>query len=148
MTDDIQFLAGRARVRVSAAQTADAFALIEMNQPAGDMPPLHVHHDHDETFYVLEGEITLYVGEETYLLRPGDCAFAPRGIPHTLRNGEGGSRSLVASTPARFEAFVRAVGAAGMPSPDELGRIAAEHGIEVLGPPGMLPSDLAARKAA
>jgi quercetin dioxygenase-like cupin family protein len=142
MTDDIQFLASRARVHVSAAQTDDAFTLIEMVAPAGDQTPLHVHRDSDEAFYVLEGEITLWVGEETYVLGPGDSAFAPRGVPHTLRHGDPGARSLVASTPASFEAFVRAVGAAGMPSPDELGRIAAEHGIEILGPPGMLPSEL------
>ena len=146
MTDDIQFLAGRARVHVSAEQTADTFALLEVFHPAGDQPPLHVHHDSDETFYVLEGEMTLWVGDQTRVLRPGDSAFAPRGIPHTLRPGADGTRSLVASTPAGFEAFVRAVGAAD-PGPEELTRMAAEHGIEILGPPGMLPSDLAAADA-
>jgi quercetin dioxygenase-like cupin family protein len=146
MSDDIQFLANRARVHVSAARTADTFTLIEVFAPAGDQPPLHVHHDSDEAFYVLEGEMTLWVGDETYVLGPGDSAFAPRGIPHTLRTGADGARSLVASTPARFEAFVRAVGAAN-PGPEELTRIADEHGIEILGPPGMLPSDLAAARA-
>ena len=55
------------------------------------------------------------------------------------------------STPAGFEAFVRAVGSpepgAPLPDPAELARIAAEHGIEILGPPGMLPGELEARAA-
>jgi quercetin dioxygenase-like cupin family protein len=148
MTDDIQFLASRVRIHVSGAQTGGTFALLEETAPGGDQPPLHVHRNEDETFYVLEGEVTMWVGERTYVLGPGDCAFAPRGIPHTLRAGEGGARKLVASTPSSFEDFVRAVSAARMPSPEELTRIAAEHDIEILGPPGMLPSDLAARKAA
>jgi quercetin dioxygenase-like cupin family protein len=148
MTDDIQFLASRVRIHVSGARTDGGFALIEETAPAGDQPPLHVHRNEDETFYVLEGEVTLWVGEKTYVLRPGDCAFAPRGVPHTLRAGEGGARKLVASTPASFESFVRAVSAAGMPSPQELTRIAADHEIDILGPPGMLPSDLTAEEAA
>jgi quercetin dioxygenase-like cupin family protein len=144
MTDDLQFLDARARVHVSGARTNDAFALLEIDHTAGDQPPLHVHHTSDETFYVLEGELTLWVGDETHVLRAGESMLAPRGIPHTLLPGENGSRSLVASTPATFEAFVRAVDAAGMPGPEELTRIAAEHDIEILGPPGMLPSQLAA----
>ncbi len=143
MTDDIQFLASRARIHVSGVQTGGAFTLIEVTAPAGDQPPLHVHRDSDEAFYVLEGELTLWIGDEVHVLRAGDSVIAPRGVPHTLRNGDGGARSLVASTPASFESFVRAVGGTA-PSPEELTRIAADHGIEILGPPGMLPSDLAA----
>jgi quercetin dioxygenase-like cupin family protein len=147
MTDELQFLASRVRISVGGAETDGAFALIEEVAPAGDQPPLHVHHDCDEAFYVIEGEVTLWIGDETHVLRPGDAMFAPRGIPHTLRAGPEGARKLVASTPASFEDFVRAVAAVGMPSPDELTRIAAEHGIEILGPPGMLPSELTDRVA-
>jgi hypothetical protein len=56
----------------------------------------------------------------------------------------------VTSTPAGFEGFVRAVGAPApgpLPTPDELARTAAQHGIEILGPPGMLPAELKARAA-
>jgi quercetin dioxygenase-like cupin family protein len=147
MTDELQFLASRVRIPIAGAQTYGAFALIEEVAPAGDQPPLHVHHSCDEAFYVLEGEVTVWVGDEVHVLGPGDAIFAPRGIPHTLRAGPAGSRKLVASTPATFEAFVRAVAAGGMPSPDELTRIAAEHDIEILGPPGMLPADLRDRAA-
>jgi hypothetical protein len=83
------------------------------------------------------------------VLRAGDSVFAPRGIPHTLRV-DSDARWLVTSTPAGFEAFVRAVGTpdpASLPAPEEVARTAAQHGIEILGPPGMLPSELAARAA-
>jgi quercetin dioxygenase-like cupin family protein len=146
MTDDLQFLACRARVHVSGAETDGAFALLEMTAPAGDQPPLHVHRDDDEAFYVLTGEVTLWIGEETHVLRPGRSVLAPKGVPHTYRAGDGGVRMLVASVPASFEAFVRAVGEL-VPDPEQLGALASEHAIEILGPPGMLPSELAAARA-
>jgi quercetin dioxygenase-like cupin family protein len=148
---DIWFLHNRVRIHISAAQTDGSFALLESTGPAGDQTPLHVHHADDEGFYVLEGEITLWVGDNQHVLRAGESVLAPRGVPHTVRVGDRDARWLVTSTPAGFEAFVRAVGStepqAALPSPDELARVAAEHGIEILGPPGMLPAELAARAA-
>ncbi len=141
MTDELQFLANRVRIPISGDQTGGTFALLESTAPAGDRTPLHVHRDVDEGFYVLEGELTLWVGDETQVLRAGEGVLAPKGIPHTLRVGESGARWLVASAPADFEAFVRAV-AAATPDPEELTRIAAAHGIDILGPPGMLPTEL------
>jgi hypothetical protein len=84
-------------------------------------------------------------------VRAGDSILAPRGVPHTLRVGDRDARWLVTSTPAGFEAFVRAVGSTrpqtALPSPDELARVAAQHGIEILGPPGTLPAELRERAA-
>jgi glyoxylate utilization-related uncharacterized protein len=143
MTEEIQFLDNRARIHASSADTGD-FALIESIAPAGSQPPLHVHRDEGEGFYVLEGELTLWVGDDTRTLHAGEFVFAPAGVPHTLRTGERGARWLLVAG-GRFEAFVRTVGAiAGAPDPVELTRIAAKHGIDLLGPPGMLPTQLAA----
>ena len=148
---DIWFLRNRVHVHISAAQTDGAFAMLESTGPAGDHTPLHVHHADDEGFYVLEGELTLWVGDAMHVLRAGEGMLAPRGVPHTVRAGESGGRWLVASTPAGFEGFVRAVGSADpsapLPSPEELTRIASQHGIEILGPPGMLPAELQDRAA-
>ena len=148
---DLWFLHNRVRIHISGAETGGAFALLEASGPPGDQPPLHVHHHDDEGFYVLEGELTLWVGEAMRVLRAGEGMLAPRGVPHTVRAGESGGRWLVTSTPAGFEAFVRAVGSADpsapLPDPSELARVAAEHGIEILGPPGMLPGELEARAA-
>jgi hypothetical protein len=62
MTDDIHFLHNQVRIHISGAETAGAFALLEVSGPPGDQPPLHVHHHDDEGFYVLAGELTLWVG--------------------------------------------------------------------------------------
>jgi quercetin dioxygenase-like cupin family protein len=146
---DLWFLRNRVHIHISGLQTDGAFALLESTGPAGDHTPLHVHHLDDESFYVLDGQLTLWAGDEKHVLRAGDSVFAPRGIPHTLRV-DSDARWLVTSTPAGFEAFVRSVGTPDpgpLPSPDELARIAAQHGIEILGPPGMLPAELGARAA-
>jgi quercetin dioxygenase-like cupin family protein len=148
---DIRFLRNRVHIHISGLQTDGAFALLESTGPAGDETPLHVHHLEDEGFYVLEGELTLWVGDAVHVLRAGEGMLAPRGVPHTVRVGDSEARWLVTSTPAGFEAFVRAVGtpepATALPSPEELARVASVHGIEILGPPGMLPADLQARAA-
>jgi quercetin dioxygenase-like cupin family protein len=148
---DLWFLRNRVRIHISGLQTDRAFALLESTGPAGDHTPLHVHHLDDEGFYVLEGELTVWVGDEMHVLRAGESILAPRGVPHTVRVGDREARWLVTSTPAGFEAFVRAVGTSEpsttLRSPEELGRVAAEHRIEILGPPGMLPGELEARAA-
>jgi quercetin dioxygenase-like cupin family protein len=148
---DIWFLTNRVRVHISGAETGGAFALLETSGPPGDQPPLHVHHHDDEGFYVLDGELTLWVGDAVNVLRAGEGMLAPRGVPHTVRVGDSEARWLVTSSPAGFEGFVRAIGtparATAMPDPEELARVAAVYGIEILGPPGMLPGDLQARAA-
>jgi quercetin dioxygenase-like cupin family protein len=142
MTEEVQFLDNRARIHATSAGTGD-YALIESVAPAGSQPPLHVHRDEGEGFFVIEGELTLWVGDDTHVLGPGEFRFAPPGIPHTLRTGDDGARWLVIAG-GRFEAFVRTVAALGEPEPVELTRVAAKHGIDLLGPPGMLPAELAA----
>jgi quercetin dioxygenase-like cupin family protein len=148
---DLWFLRHRVRIHISGLETEGAFALLEETGPAGDHTPLHVHHLDDEGFYVLEGELHLWVGDEMHVLRAGESMLAPRGIPHTVRVGDTDARWLITSAPAGFEAFVRSVGTTApptaLPAPDELARIAAQHGIEILGPPGMLPAQLATRAA-
>ena len=136
----IDFLSHRVRILADGAATADGFGLVEtLAAPPGSMPPLHVHHHHDECFYVLEGELTLYTPGEEVTLRPGDYLPAPRRVPHTYRVGEQPARWLTTSLPAGFERFVVAVSEHANPDPEQLSRIAAEHEIDILGPPGTLP---------
>ena len=127
-------------------------SVLEMVAPPGDQPPLHVHHDSEEGFYVLEGEVTVWAGDEELRLGPGDFALGPKGVPHTYRiTSETPARFIVTSSTGSFAAFVQAYGVPaerpelpepGAPDVERLGRLAAEHGIELLGPPGMLPADL------
>jgi mannose-6-phosphate isomerase-like protein (cupin superfamily) len=71
----------------------------------GGAPPLH-HHDFDEGFYVLEGELTFQLGDEIVVKRAGEFAFAPRNVVHTLANHSGQSaRYVLVITPAGFERY-------------------------------------------
>lgn len=119
---------------VRGRQTHDRFALVELVAPPGDMPPLHVHRRDDETFYVLEGGLTVWVGDDVVEVGPGTSIHLPRNVAHTYRTAAGApTRWLVVSSPAGFEAVLERMDA----QPVE--RLFVEHGIEVLGPPGTLP---------
>jgi quercetin dioxygenase-like cupin family protein len=121
----------------------DGLDVVRMHAAPGDQPPPHVHADEDEGFYVLEGELTLWVGEaEPVVLRPGDFALAPRGIPHTYRVTSG-VNAVVLVTANGFASFVREFGVPaerlelpvldGPPDLDRLAAVAAEHGITFVG---------------
>jgi quercetin dioxygenase-like cupin family protein len=146
----IWFFTGLATIHLSAEDTNNKFSLLETLAPAGDMPPLHVHRTDDEGFYLLEGSLTLWVGPERIDLQPGEFVLAPHGVPHTYRvQSDDGARWLVTSSDASFARFVAAAGVSAtenrLPDPtepdiDRLSKLAAEHGIDILGPPGALPS--------
>jgi hypothetical protein len=80
--------------------------MIESAVPPGFTgPPLH-HHDFDETFYVIEGELTVQLRDELFRVTAGGLAFAPRGVPHTFTNlGVSAARYLIVITPAGFERY-------------------------------------------
>src|SRR5829696_10198730 len=86
-------------VLAGSGDTGGRFALIEVLAPKGTEPPRHVHHREDEAFYVLEGEITFYIGQETYAATPGTFVFAPRSIPHSWVFETDVVRKLVTLTP-------------------------------------------------
>src|SRR4051794_31154006 len=66
-------------------------------------PPLHTH-DFDETFHLLEGELTFQVEDEIVTRRAGELSFAPRNVPHTLANhNDAPARYLLICPPAGFE---------------------------------------------
>jgi mannose-6-phosphate isomerase-like protein (cupin superfamily) len=93
-------------VLLRSEQTDDRLGVVENTVPARwDGPPLH-HHDFDETFYVLDGELTFQVGDARVTAGPGQVAFAPRAVPHTLANlGEQPARYVVVCTPGGFERY-------------------------------------------
>jgi len=139
-TDTLDFLGSTVRILVGADETDARFSLVDMIEvPAGQMPPLHVHHAEDEIFYVVDGEVTLFLPGRQIDCGPGDCVLAPRGVPHTYRVGDLPARWLIMSSPAGFERFVSDVAALEELDPATLTAVAAEHEIEILGPPGMLP---------
>jgi quercetin dioxygenase-like cupin family protein len=92
------------RVLLRSEQSDGRVSMIESVMPAGAKgPPLHTH-DFDETFYVLDGELTFQVGDELSTAGPGELVFALGGVPHTLANrGGSAARFLIVCTPAGFE---------------------------------------------
>jgi quercetin dioxygenase-like cupin family protein len=107
-TAPLWFIDGLVHIHVSGEETEGRYALLESHVPQGDMPPLHVHHEEDEVFHVLDGEVTLFLPGEQVSLSTGETLRAPRGIPHTYRVESPGAQLLVFCAPARFDGFVRA----------------------------------------
>jgi mannose-6-phosphate isomerase-like protein (cupin superfamily) len=94
-------------VRLRSEQTKGRLAVLE-NRVSADFagPPLHVHPDFDEAFYVLEGELTFQFGDERRTASAGTLVFAPGETPHTYANHSGEeARVLLICTPAGFERY-------------------------------------------
>jgi quercetin dioxygenase-like cupin family protein len=90
-------------VLLRGEDTGGHLAVVELT--GRGRPRLH-RHDFDETFYVLEGELTFQLGDELLTRSAGELAFAPRGIPHTYANLSGApARALMVITPAGFERY-------------------------------------------
>ena len=120
--ETLWFLGTLARMKLEGHDTGGRFALWENVLPHGASPPLHSH-PQDETFYVLEGELTVWVVEPELAdaaddpaawvssrarrCGPGTVMFAPGGTPHTFRVESDTARVLVISTPAGIEDMVR-----------------------------------------
>lgn len=73
-------------VILSGEQTGGAFTLLEALVPPDTGPPPHHHNAEDETFILLDGKVTLQVGDETIHAEPGTTVFVPRGVVHSFRN--------------------------------------------------------------
>jgi len=112
------------------------------------MPPLQAHPE-ETTYSVIEGSVAFFVGESLVAAGPGESVVAPAGVAHTFRIDSEGARWRVAtrvSSVIRFDDLGRALTAPGSMTEDDaatVGAIAAANGIRILGPPGMLPGDLA-----
>ena len=136
------FLDGLSIIKFSGEETGGTFALIEDRLPAGRATPYHLHHNEDETFYLLEGEATFISGSNKIKATAGTTIFLPRNIAHGFRT-DTPARMLILTTPAGFDRFVveagEPAGALELPKPQEpdfhkLTVLAAKYGIDILGP--------------
>jgi len=137
-------------IKIGGADTDGEYGLIEAVVRKGDGSPWHVHPEEDEWFYVVDGEFTLYVGDERLTLTAGSFAFGPRGVPHTFIAETEVATVLIGFQPFHFESFMREAGEPAtervLPPPPEtppnmelLLPIAARAGFDILGPPGPPP---------
>jgi mannose-6-phosphate isomerase-like protein (cupin superfamily) len=142
------FLGSLITIKSTADATSGGPSVTENYSPRGGGSPLHVHHNEDEWFYVMEGELTFWVGGEVTVAPAGSFVYGPRGIPHTFLVSSDEARFLLVAEPGGFEGFVRALSVpAGEltlppesvvpPSPETMMAVAAEYGLEIVGPPGI-----------
>lgn len=142
LSRSIWFQGGLMTIHADAADTRGDFALIEVSGSAGGEPPRHVHENEDELFFVLDGQLKAFRGQEELILEPGDAALLPRGIPHTFRIESGAARWLLYITPGGFEEFFRELSTPAKdlappknpPSPDieKMIRVAKRFGLTFL----------------
>jgi mannose-6-phosphate isomerase-like protein (cupin superfamily) len=138
-----------ATIKATAEQTGWQYTLVEILAPEGYPGVLHVHHAEDEGFWILEGELTVYVGDQTMKAHPGSFLFGPKDVPHAFTVDSGPARLLFILSPAGFEDLIREMGEPAReltipPQPEEppseaemerMAAIATNYGGEILGPP-------------
>ncbi len=131
-------------VKATGEQTGGRFAIIEDVAPKGEGTPLHAHREDDETSYVLEGELTFYLGDDRPVrASAGSFIHVPGGVAHAFRVDSDTARYLIITTP-RHGRFYRAISepapARVLPPavPLDMEKVEAAcqaYGVEVLGPP-------------
>ena len=138
-------LGGRFTVKVTQTDVGGRFSLVETLAFRSTEPPLHIHHNEDEAWYIVDGQMTFYVGDEVIQAGAGSFVFAPSGLAHTFTVDVEPTRVLVFASPAGFERFALELGEPAtsdkppanlaVPGRDVLGPVAERYGIEVVGPP-------------
>ena len=142
------FLGALGTIKASAETTNGRVAVLEFLWPLGGGSPLHVHRNEDEWFYVIEGEVTFWVDGEVIVAPAGSFVYGPRDIPHTFLVTSEEARFLMVTEPGQFADFVHAMSepagelalppaSVQPPGPERMTAVAAEYGIEILGPPGI-----------
>jgi mannose-6-phosphate isomerase-like protein (cupin superfamily) len=138
------WLGSLAVIKATAADTGGQMSIIEITEPPGSEAPLHVHHREDESFWILEGDVTFEVGDRKIDARAGDYLFGPRDVPHRYTVGSAGCRMLFIMTPGGFEDLIIATSEPAasrtLPPPFEeepdwerIAAIASAYGNELLG---------------
>lgn len=134
------------KVKATGAETGGKYSLVEELCSRGFATPWHVQGREDESFLVVDGEVTFFVGDELIEATAGSYVFLPQGIPHAFRVDSGTAHLFNLITPAGFEDFffdlsVPAQELVLPPPPDlppDFGAVAAaaaRYGCEILGPP-------------
>lgn len=140
------FLGGLMVIKAGGEQTGNAFSLVDSVVPQGPGSPLHVQPGEDETFYVLEGEVTFHLDGREVKASAGSTVFIGRGTPHAYHVDSETARLLVLDTPAGHERFFRALAepaaertlpppVEGPPEMERMALAAREAGFQILGPP-------------
>jgi mannose-6-phosphate isomerase-like protein (cupin superfamily) len=124
-------------VKASSTDTDGVFSVLEANEPPGFGPPLHIHHDAAEAFYVLEGEYLMFLDDREVSCPAGSFVFIPAGMRHGFRVGAVPSRKLNFYFPAVMVGYFDDLSEAlhGDEVDDSLlADTARRHSMEIVGP--------------
>ena len=100
-------------------------------------PPLHIHPNQDEWFYIIEGEYVFQVGEEKHSLQSGDTIFLPRNVPHAFIQLSEKGKMIVSFLPAgKMESFFEVTDSwTSPPTKEELSKVFLDHDMKIVGLP-------------
>lgn len=127
-------------VKISGKDTNGQLAVFEYVGHEKTGPSLHIHHEQDEIFSIIEGEYLFRVGNSEFTAKAGDTVFAPRGIPHTwLQLSEKGKQVYMVQPAGKMEEFFLKLNELKGPPTEEFMRgMHKAHGMTVVGPPMVL----------
>jgi quercetin dioxygenase-like cupin family protein len=125
--------------KVTGDETGGAFDYFVVEVAPHGGPPLHVHHEQEETIHVLSGRFKVRVGDEEQVLEQGGFAFMPSGLPHAFLNlTDEPAEIVVVYTPGGGASFYAELGPltrSGTPDRAEVAACFERHGMTLLGPP-------------
>ena len=139
--EELNIMGGQFDCKVSSKDTDGALLIYDTVRQEKGGPALHFHQSQDELFYIIKGEFIVKVGDDSFNLRAGDFAFAPRKIPHTFaKTNDGEGQMLVMFQPAgSMEDFFKEMGKFGRNIPKDMEHTVKDlfstHGMQVVGPP-------------
>lgn len=125
-------------LKISGKDTDHVLAVFEqIGQTPNGGPPLHIHLDQDEWFFVTEGEYLFQCGQEQFRMKAGDTLFLPRNVPHAFIQLTDRARTIVSYLPAgKMEEFFAVTDSWNSPpSREEIAKTFLDHGMKVVGEP-------------
>lgn len=139
--DPYHWLGTLTLTKVMGSVTTGNLDIVDHRIPPGYAPPLHVHRESDEVFFLVDGHLQVHCGDDTWQAEPGSLIFLPRGVPHGFTNSDQGlARTLLINAPAGFGDLIVALGDpapeldmpaqdAPMPAPDTIATESDRYGI-------------------
>ena len=123
--------------KISSKDTDGQLSVFEYIGTQKIGPPLHLHFNQDEVFYVIEGEYIFQLDKEQSTLKAGDTIFLPRNVPHTWVQLTDKGKLIYSLQPSgQFEEFFLKFSAMKeLPSPEEMQKFFMAHGMQIMGPP-------------
>lgn len=124
-------------IKISSKDTNGNLSVFEFIGYAKGGPPMHIHPNQDEVFFIQEGKYKFVVGSEPHYLEAGDTIFLPRNVPHAFAQlSDTGKMMFLFQPSGKMEDYFRELGKLkSAPTPQEGAKIFADHDMKVVGPP-------------